>query len=145
MCIEMQPNAPQPEESTRRCQEDVKVDPWDPYGQAYQWAGQEASKRKLSSRKAASEVYLRFGINLSHTTCTKAAEDEGASSKKRGKTTFVPPDVECQIVDFHIALRNLNFQIFEAELIAYCNKLISLFKHGEVPDSWYYKWLRTYS
>ena len=71
VCIEMEVNAPQPEESTPRRQEDVKVDPWDLYAQAYQWAGQEVSKGKLSSRKAASEVYLRFGINLSHTTCAK--------------------------------------------------------------------------
>ena len=104
VCIEMEVNAPQPEESTPRRQEDVKVDPWDLYVQAYQWAGQEVSKGKLSSRKAASEVYLRFGINLSHTTCAKAAEDEGAPSKKRGKATFVPPDVESKLVDFCIAL-----------------------------------------
>ena len=56
VCIEMEVNAPQPEESTPRRQEDVKGDPWDLYVQAYQWAGQEVSKGKLSSRKAASEV-----------------------------------------------------------------------------------------
>ena len=150
VCIEMEVNAPQPEESTPRRQEDVKVDPWDLYVQAYQWAGQEVSKGKLSSRKAASEVYLRFGINLSHTTCAKAAEDEGAPPKKRGKATFVPPDVESKLVDFCIALRSLNFPIFEEELIGYCNtliqgpKLVSLFKHGEVRDIWYYNWLRRY-
>ena len=41
----------------------------------------------VSSRKAASEVYLRFGINLSHTTCAKAAEDDGALSKKKRRKT----------------------------------------------------------
>ena len=120
----MEVNAPQPEESTPRHQEDVKVDPWDLYVQAYQWGGQEVSKGKLSSRKAASEVYLRFGINLSHTTCAKAAEDEGAPPKKRGKATFVPPDVESKLVDFCIALRSLNFPIFKKELIGYCNTLV---------------------
>ena len=69
VCIEMEVNAPQPEESTPQRQEDVKVDLWVVYVQAYQWAGQEVSKGKLSSRKGASEVYLGFGINLSHTTC----------------------------------------------------------------------------
>ena len=58
VCIEMEVNAPKPGESTPRRQEDVNVDPWDLYVQAYQWAGQEVSKGKLSSRKAASEVYL---------------------------------------------------------------------------------------
>ena len=119
--IEMGVNAPQPEESTPRRQED---DPWNLYVQGYQWEGQEVSKGKLSSRKGASEVYLRFGINLSHTTCAKAAEDEGAPSKKRGKATFVPPDVESKLVDFCIALRSLNFPIFKEELIGYCNTLI---------------------
>ena len=144
----MEVNAPQSEESTPRRQEDVKVDPWDLYVQAYQWADQEVSKGKLSSRKAASEVYLRFGINLLHTACAKAAEDEGAPPKKRGKATFVPLDVESKLVDFCIALRSLNFPIFKEELIGYCNtliqgtKLVSLFKHGEVRDSWYYNWLR---
>ena len=75
-------NAPKPEESTPRRQEDVKVDPSDLYVQAFQWAGQEVSKGKLSSSKAASEVYLWFGRNLSHTTCAKAAEDEGAPPKE---------------------------------------------------------------
>ena len=95
-------------------------------------------------------MYLRFGINLSHTTCAKAAEDEGAPPKKRGKATFVPPDVESKLVDFCIALRSLNFPIFKEELIGYCHtliqgtKLVSLFKHGEVRDSWYYNWLRRY-
>ena len=66
------------------------------------------------------------------------------------KTTFVPRDVECKLVDFCIALRSLNFPIFKKELIAYCNNLIqgtqlvSLFKHAEVRDSWYYNWLRRY-
>ena len=47
VCIQMEANAPQPEESTPRRQEDVKVDPWDLYVQAYQWAGKEVSKGKL--------------------------------------------------------------------------------------------------
>ena len=150
VCIEMEVNAPQPEESTRRRQEDVKVDPWDLCVQAYQWAGQEVSKEKPSFCKAASEVYLRFGINLSHTTCAKAAEDDGAPPKKRGKATFVPPDVESKLVDFCIALRSFNFPIFKEELIGYCNtliqgsKLVSLFKHGEVRNGWYYNWLGRY-
>ena len=91
-----------------------------------QWAGQEVSKGKLGSRKAASEVYLQFGINLSHTPCAKAAEDEGAPPKKRGKATFVPPDVESKLVDFCIALRSLNFPIFKEELIGYCNTFIQV-------------------
>ena len=98
---------------------DVKVDRWDLYVQAYQWAGQEVSKGKLSSRRAASQVYLRFGITLSHTTCARAAEDEGAPPKKRGKATFVPPDVESKLVDFCIALRSLNFPILKEKLIGY--------------------------
>ena len=67
--------------------------------------------------------------------------------KKGEKATFVPPDVECKLVDFCIALRSLNFPIFKEELIAYYNnliqgtKLVSLFKHGEVRDIWYYNWL----
>ena len=99
-CIEMEVNAPQREDSAPRRQEDVKVDPWDLYVQAYQWAGQEVSKGKLSCCKAASKVYLLFGINLSHTTCAKAAEDDGVPLKKRGKATFVRPDVNCRLVDF---------------------------------------------
>ena len=87
----MEVNAPQSEESTPRRQEDVKVDPWDLYVHAYQWAGQEVSKGKLSSRKAASVVYLRFGINLSHTTCAKAAEDEGAPPRREGRLLLCPP------------------------------------------------------
>ena len=104
VCIEMEVNAPQLEESTPQRQEDVNADSWDLYVNACQWAGQEVSKRKVSSRKAASEVYLRFGINLSHTTCAKAAKDEGAPPKKGGKATFVPPDVKSKLVDFCIAL-----------------------------------------
>ena len=143
-CIEMEVNAPQLEESTPQRSEDVKVDSWDLYVQPYQWAGQEVSKGKLSSCKAASEVHLRFGIKFSHTTCAKAAEDEGAPPKKREKATFVPPDVESRLVDFCIALESLKVVIFEEQLIGYCNtliqgtKLVSLFKHGEVRDSWYY-------
>ena len=117
VCIEIEVNAPQSEESTPRRQEDVKVDPWDLYVQAYQWAGREVSKGKLSFCKAASEVYLRFGINLPHTTCAKAAKDEGAPPKKRGKATFEPPNVESKLVDFCIALRSLNFPIFKEELM----------------------------
>ena len=62
----------------------------------------------------------------------------------------MPPDVGSKLVDFCIALRSLNFPIFKEELIGYCNtliegtKLVSLFKHGEVRDSWYYNWLRRY-
>ena len=150
VCIEMEVKAPLLEEVTPRRQEDVKVDSWNLYVQAYQWAGQEVSKGKLSSRKAASEVYPGFGRNLSNTTCAKAAEDEGAPPKKRGKATFVPANVESKLVDFCIALRSLNFPILKEELIGYCNtliqgtKLVSLFKHGEVRDSWYYNWLRRY-
>ena len=93
--FEMQVNAPQREEPTPQRPEDVMVDPWDLYVQAYQWAGKEVNKGKLSPRKAASEVYFRFGINLSHTTCAKATKDVGAPPpKKRGNATFVPPDVE---------------------------------------------------
>ena len=112
----MEVNAPQPEESTPRRQEDVKVDPWEFNVQAYQWAGQKVSKGKVSSRKAASEVYLQFGISLSHTTCAKAAEDECAPPIKRGKATFVPPDVESKLVNFCIAWRSLTFPIFKEEL-----------------------------
>ena len=150
VCIEMEVNARQPEELTSRRQEDVKVDPWDLYVQAYQWAGEEVSKGKLSSRKGASEVYLGFGINLSHTTCAKDGADEGAPPKKKGKTTFVPTDVESKLVDSCFVLRSLNFPTFKEELIADCNnliqgpKLVSLFKHPEVRDSWYYNWLRRY-
>ena len=96
VCIEMEVNAPQLEESTPRRQQDVKVDPWDLYVQAYEWAGQEVSKGKPIFRKAASEVYLRFGINLSHTTCAKGAEDEGAPPKKRGKGYFCAPRCRVQ-------------------------------------------------
>ena len=39
VCIEMEANAPQREESTPRRQEDVKVDPWDLYVQAYHCVG----------------------------------------------------------------------------------------------------------
>ena len=145
VCIQMKVNASQPQESTPRRQEYVKVDPWDLYVQAYQWAGQEVGKGKLSCRKAASEVYLRFGVNLFHNTFAKAAEDEDAPPKRRGKATFVPPDVECELVDFCIALRSLTFAIFTEGLIAYCNNLLtSLFNHGELRDSWYYNWLRRY-
>ena len=62
----------------------------------------------------------------------------------------MPRDVECKLVDFRIALRSLNFPIFKEELIAQCNtlvqrtELVSLFKHGEVRDIWYYNWLRRY-
>ena len=91
VCIEMEVNAPQPEESTARRQEDVKVDPCNLYVQAYQRAGQEVSKGKLSSRKPASEVYLRFGINLSHTTCAKAAEDEHAPPEEEREGYFCAP------------------------------------------------------
>ena len=112
--------------------------------------GQEVSKGKLSSRKAAYEAYLKFGINSSDITCAKVAEDDGAPPKKRGKATFVPPDVECKLVNFCIALRSWNFPIFKEEIIAYSNnwiqgtKLVSLFKHGEVRDIWYYNWLPRY-
>ena len=91
VCIEKEVNVPQPEESTPRRQEDVKVDPWDLYVQAYQWAGQEVSKRKLSSRKAASEAYLRFGINLSHTTCARTPKMRGPSLKRKGRLLLCPP------------------------------------------------------
>ena len=47
VCIEMEVNAPQSEESTPRRQKDVKVDPWGLYVQAYQWAGQEERKKSL--------------------------------------------------------------------------------------------------
>ena len=47
----MEVNALQPDESTPRCQENVKVDPWDLYVQAYLWASQEVSEEKLSSPK----------------------------------------------------------------------------------------------
>ena len=88
VCIEMEVNAPQPEESTPRHQEDARVDRWDLYVQAYQWAGQEVSKGKLSPRTDASEVYLRFGINLSHTTCANTihrciVHKKGFQTKKR--------------------------------------------------------------
>ena len=62
----------------------------------------------------------------------------------------MPADVECKLVNFCAALQSLNFPIFKKELIAYCNnliqgtKLVSLFKPGEVRDSFYYKWLRRY-
>ena len=38
----------------------------------------------------------------------------------------MPPidDIEFTLVDFCIALRSLNFPIFNEELIAYCNDLI---------------------
>ena len=52
----MEVDAPQPEESTPRRQEEVTVDPWDLSAQAYQWAGQEVSKGKPSSRKGASDI-----------------------------------------------------------------------------------------
>ena len=70
--------------------------------------------------------------------------------KKKGKATYVLPDVESKLVDFCIALRSFNVPIFKEELIAYCNnliqgtKLVSLFKHGEFRDSWYSNWLRRY-
>ena len=88
VCIEMEVNASQPEKSTPSRQEDVKVDPWDLYVQAYQWAGQQESKGKLSSRPTASEVYFQFGIYLSHTTCAKAAEDESAPPQQERKSNF---------------------------------------------------------
>ena len=81
----MEVNAPQLEKRPPRRQEDVKVDPWDLYAEAYQWAGQEVSKGKLSFRKSTSEVYLPFGINLSHTTGAKAAEDDGAPPPPRSR------------------------------------------------------------
>ena len=43
VCIEMEVNAPQPQESTPRRQEDVKVDPWYLYVQAYRRAAQAVS------------------------------------------------------------------------------------------------------
>ena len=64
--------------------------------------------------------------------------------KNRRMATFVPPDVESKLVDFCISLRSWKFPIFKEELIPYCNtliqgtKLVSLLKHGEVRDSWYY-------
>ena len=61
---------------------------------------------------------MRFGINLSHPTCAKAAEDEGAPPKKRGKATFVPTDVQSKLAAFCIALRSLNFPMFKQELIS---------------------------
>ena len=150
VCIEMEVNAPQPEESTPRHQEDVKVDPWDLYVQAYQWAGQEVSKGKLSSRKAASEVYLGFGIILSHTTCAKSTEDGVTPPQEEREGYFSAPRCRVQTCRLCIALRSLNFPIFTEELIGYCDtliqgtKMVSLFKHGEVRDSWYYNWLRRY-
>ena len=50
----------------------------------------------------------------------------------------MPPDVECKLVDFCIALRSLNFLIFKLGRINNLiqgTKLVSLFKHGEVRDS----------
>ena len=51
---------------------------------------------------------------------------------------------------FLIALRRLNFPIFKEESIVYCNnfiqrtRFISLFKHGDVRNGWYYNRLRRY-
>ena len=61
--------------------------------------------------------------------------------KRREKAICVPPDVECKSVVFFVALRSLNFPMFQEKSIAGCNKLIqatmlfSFFKHGEVRDN----------
>ena len=81
--IPVEVRSPQPQQPNLQGQEDSKVDEVDLYVEAYQWAGQRVSKGKLSSREAAYEVYLRFGISLSHSACAKAAEDEGAPPPRR--------------------------------------------------------------
>ena len=83
--MQMEANALQLEKSTPQRQEYVKVDPRDSYVQTNRWAGQEVSKGKISSCKTASGVHLRFGITFSHSTCAKAAKDQSATPRRKGR------------------------------------------------------------
>ena len=131
---------------TQTFNETEGADQWSTYCNAYVFAHGLVSSG-MGRKKAAHLTSEKFGISFSASSARNAGRSDGQPPRAKGRQVFIPREVEVQLEDLCLLLREMKLPIFRYMIMNYVNVLIEgtevaeQFKDGQVKRNWYYRWL----
>lgn len=125
-------------------------DPLTAYQAAVKWATAQVASKALTARAAAEVASIKFecAIGKSVVAAKVQSGQIDVTPEKPGRKTAMPIEAEQKLADFIRALRAHHIPVLKCNVIGYANRMLKgstdalAFKHGEVDDAWYYRFLK---